>query len=453
MVGLHLEDLPSLSSLAAMKEPTLRGPDRLYLPARGPSGDILGVVAAEGVGLEVPGPLRHLLEGFAHQFGVALDMIRVRTRLHVSEATQNRTLEELHAKGIATLQVCTRCGCCYDHTAVVCLEEGGRLEVPRAMPYRFLGRYRLLRRIGLGGMGAVFSAEDESLGRRVAIKLIRPEFVSETSFRLRFEREAKAIARVVHPGVVTLYDSGSTEDGQLYLIMEHLAGLPVGMMLHQYGRANPVQVAQFLRQGARALQAAHEAGVIHRDLKPGNLFLVPQAEHGFQLKILDFGLAQSESFGATLTRTGAVIGTPQYMPSEQLLGGPIGPRTDLYAFAAVAYELLTRKPVVSEVEVGALLRGTLRVEAQPPSRYVPALPPEADSAFAAALALEPEDRPLNLLAWADDLALFLEGVAVPGGWPEVVPVGEETKPAGKVSPPQPPTLGEADPRDDATRAI
>jgi serine/threonine protein kinase len=305
----------------------------------------------------------------------------------------------------------------------------------------------------------VFSAEDETLARRVAIKLIRPEFVSETTFRLRFEREAKAIARVVHPGVVTLYDSGSTEDGQLYLIMEHLKGLPVSLMLHRYGRANPVQVAQFLRQGARALKAAHEAGVVHRDLKPGNIFLVPQPEQGFQLKILDFGLAQSESFGATLTRTGAVIGTPQYMASEQLLGGQTGPRTDLYAFAAVAYEILTRKPLVAESEVAALLRGTLRVEPWPASRYVPALPPEVDASFATALAWEAEDRPADLLTWADGLALILDSVEVPGGWPEVVPVGGEEsaafgeEPRRAVPKALPPTIDQGEPRDEATREL
>lgn len=419
--GSNLEDLPPLSRLLQMKTPTLAEDGRLFLPARGPSGEILGLAVAKGGGLEGPSPLRHLLEGFAHQFGVALDMLRVRTRLHATQATQAQTLEEYHAKGIATLQVCPRCGRCYDQTAQTCARDGLALEVPRAMPYRFLGRYRFLRRIGLGGMGAVYSAEDETLARKVAIKLIRPEYVSETAFRLRFEREAQAIAKVQHPGVVTLHDSGSTPDGQLYLIMEHLKGLPVAAMLRQYGKATPAQAGRFLRQGARALQAAHEAGVVHRDLKPANLVLVPQDEEGFQLKILDFGLAQSESFGGSLTRSGAALGTPQYMAPEQILGHATGPKTDLYALAAVVYEVLTRRPVVAEQQISAFLRGTLRVEVPPPSSLVPALPAAVDAAFAAALAWAPEDRPADLVPWADALATLLESVSVPGGWPEVVP--------------------------------
>lgn len=419
--GASMAGLPSLDSLAKVTDSAVAADGRLLLPARGPSGETVGVVVAGG-GLAAEGPAQRLLEGFAHQFGAALEMLRVRSRLQEVEASQARTLQEFHARGIPTLQVCTRCGLCTDHLATRCPADGGRLEVPRALPFRFQGRYRFVRRLGVGGMGAVFEAEDEKLSRRVAIKLIRPELAGETAYRLRFEREAQAIARVEHAGVLTLYDSGATGDGQLYLITEFLRGMDVATALRSFGRARPSQAATFLRQGSQALQAAHDAGVVHRDLKPLNVFLVPHPEHGFQVKILDFGLAKAEGFDVQLTGTGLVLGTPAYMAPEQLRRGQADARTDLYAFAAVAYEVLTRKPLVPPERVQDLMRGAWRLEVRPPGSLVPGLPPEVDALFARALAEDPDARPARVAVWGEEAARLLEGVEAHGGWPDVMPL-------------------------------
>lgn len=436
--GSKPDRLPSLDSLAEAKVAGFTPDGRFILPARGPSGESLGAVVVEGGSVSGNIPVQQLLEGFAHQFGAALDMIRVRTRLHAVEATQARTLQEFHAKGIPTLQVCPRCGACCDHTHLRCPVDGSRLEIPRALPYRFLGRYRFLRRVGTGGMGSVYEAEDEKLARKVAIKLIRPELVNETAYRLRFEREAQAIAKVEHPGVVTLYDSGSTGDGQLYLIMEHLRGMDVAMALRAFGRAHPAQAARFIRQGSQALQAAHDAAVIHRDLKPQNIFLVPHGTEGFQVKILDFGLAKSMDLDIQLTATGMLLGTPAYMAPEQVRRGQADARTDLYAFAAVAYEVLTRRPLVPPERVTDFLRGAWNLDPPPPSSLVPSLGPEVDVLFAQALAADPERRPVQAAAWGEALARCLEQVGGHGGWPEVMPLAAPAGPFHEAEP-DPPT--------------
>jgi tRNA A-37 threonylcarbamoyl transferase component Bud32 len=450
--GSKPERLPSLGSLAEVKVAAFAPDGRFILPARGPSGEALGAVVAEGGSISGNVPVQQLLEGFAHQFGAALDMIRVRARLHAVEATQARTLQEFHARGIPTLQVCTRCGACCDHTHLRCPADGARLEIPRALPYRFLGRYRFLRRLGTGGMGSVFEAEDEKLARRVAIKLIRPELVNETAYRLRFEREAQAIAKVEHPGVVTLYDSGSTGDGQLYLIMEHLRGMDVAAALRAFGRAHPVQAARFIRQGTQALQAAHEAAVIHRDLKPQNIFLVPHATEGFQVKILDFGLAKSTDADVQLTGTGMLLGTPAYMAPEQVRRGQADARTDLYAFAAVAYEVLTRRPLVPAERVSDFLRGAWNPAPPPPSTLVPVLGREVDALFAQALATDPDHRPGNAAAWGEALARGLEAAQGPGGWPEVMPLAAPSGPFRELEPDPPTRASEEEERGGTARA-
>src|SRR5262249_29625935 len=157
--------------------------------------------------------------------------------------------------------------------------------------------------------------------REVALKIIKAALLSDSAMRFRLEREAQSIAHIRHQGVVALFDSGELDDGSAFLVMELLAGQDLASLLAEYGRGRPSQVATLVRQAGTALAAAHGAGVIHRDIKPENLFLVPSGA-GFQVKILDFGIARSTKVDNRVTMTGVVLGTPSYMSPEQVRGQP-----------------------------------------------------------------------------------------------------------------------------------
>jgi serine/threonine protein kinase len=263
----------------------------------------------------------------------------------------------------------------------------------------------------------VFEAHDERLRRDVALKVIRAEMLGDAEARFRLEREAQTLARIRHPGVIDLFDSGELEDGSAFLVMELLAGRDLAGVLTRHGAGTPAQVAVLLRQAAAALAAAHRAGVVHRDVKPANIFLMPD-QRAFRAKLLDFGLAKSTRLEAKLTRTGNFVGTPAYMSPEQVEGTEIDARADLYSLAAVAYEALTGQRVVSGTEVARMLVDVLYSTPPLASSHVPGLPAAADAAFEAALAKRPAERPAEIEAWAAALAALLETVAgsVPG-WP------------------------------------
>jgi len=363
---------------------------------------------------------RRLLEGYAHQLGGALEMRRMRRQLAAAEAARTAVRSDMERRGIVTLRVCPRCQRCYGSNATTCEADGRPLEAPRLLPHRLLDRYRLDRVLGEGGMGTVFLARDERLDREVAIKVIRPERFDDPASRVRFEREAHTIARISHPGVVALHDSGTLPDGSAFLVMERLHGLDLGAVLDRYGRGAPRQIARLARQGGAALAAAHRAGVVHRDVKPENVVLTP-APGGFLVKVVDFGLAKEMSVKDGLTRTGMVVGTPWYMAPEQLEGATVSGRSDLYSFAMILYEALTGSRPAESASLGEVLDHVLRTSPPPPSSRRPDLPPEVDRLFAEAFRKDPAARPENVEAWAGALADALEKATGPDrGWPEPI---------------------------------
>src|SRR5262249_43991286 len=156
----------------------------------------------------------------------------------------------------------------------------------------------------------------------------------------RLEREAKAVARINHPGVIAIYDTGDLDDGSAFLVMELLEGCDLGRIIKQFGRGKPAQVASLLRQTGSAIAAAHRAGIIHRDLKPQNVFLV-NTPAGFSAKVLDFGIAKTTNVETGVTRTGMIVGTPAYMSPEQIQGPSVDARSDLYSLASLSFEALS----------------------------------------------------------------------------------------------------------------
>ncbi len=273
------------------------------------------------------------------------------------------------------------------------------------------GRFRLEERIGVGGMGAVYRARQLNVDRDVAIKLLHPMAADDPEHVRRFENEARIIAQLRDPHTLKLIDFGRMEDGQLYIVMEHLAGRSLKQFLKEEGPLEASVALGLLRQICDALAEAHAAGVVHRDLKPGNLF-VERVGHRDVLKVLDFGIARWSRAGGDAT-TGPIHGTPEYMSPEQARGEKVDGRSDLYSLGVVAYECLAGAPVFeSETAMGLLLK---HLQDPPPPFDVRQPPVEVDLEVEALvmrlLEKSPEHRPADALELATEIDRLLAGGA------------------------------------------
>jgi serine/threonine protein kinase len=303
-------------------------------------------------------------------------------------------------------------------------------------------RYELVRLLGQGGMGQVFLARDEKLQRDVAIKVLLSEGMLDPEVRSQLAREARVVARIDHPGVVEVYDLGELEDGSAFIVMEFLTGRSLADQIATHGPGTPRQVATLLRQTAAALTAAHRMGVVHRDLKPQNVFLLSAGE-GFAAKLVDFGVARVKGADATTgSRGGGMFGTPAYMAPEQIRGVDADARSDLYTLALVVFEALTGERIVRQ---GASIAATLLAVLNDPPPVVSARVPGAsravDEAFSVALSKDPERRPADLEGWAEDLAGLLAQVPASGsGWPEPITTEQPTPTSFRQIPESPSVL-------------
>jgi len=222
-----------------------------------------------------------------------------------------------------------------------------------------IDRYRLVEMLGRGGMSTVFRGEHTLLGKQVAIKLLDAEYSRDPRVVTRFVDEARAAARVRHPGVVDIHDFGRHDDGRAFLVMELLEGESLAHRLQRDATLPERLTVEVLRQAARALAATHAAGVIHRDLKPANLFLVRSAAQpwGVLVKVLDFGVCRlSEEQRARVTMSGAIVGTPAYMAPEQCRDARnVDPRADVYALGCIAFEMSAGRPPFLDKGFGNLM--------------------------------------------------------------------------------------------------
>jgi serine/threonine protein kinase len=273
------------------------------------------------------------------------------------------------------------------------------------------GRYRLEGRLGVGGMSTVYIAFDQRLERSVAIKLLAEHLADDPAFVSRFRREALAAARLVHPNIVQVFDFGFDESQhQHFIVMEHVPGYSCAELLRDRGHLDVDQAVEIVSQACRGLDYAHRNGVVHRDVKPGNL-LVSESE---VVKLADFGIARATD-QSSITQVGSVLGTAAYLAPEQARGEEAGPRADLYSLGVVAYQLLSgRLPY----EANSLSELTLKQQREMPSpvhELNPAVPVALSRAVALALALDQHQRPANAVALADALRGGLHGIDPGGG--------------------------------------
>jgi serine/threonine protein kinase/tetratricopeptide (TPR) repeat protein len=273
-----------------------------------------------------------------------------------------------------------------------------------------VSHYRILDKLGEGGMGVVYSAEDTHLGRHVAIKFLSAATADAHHFKARFLREARAASQLSHPHIATVYDYGETAEGSPFIVMEEVKGKPLDKLLRE-GELTLARAIEIVEDVASALGEAHAHGIVHRDIKPSNVFI---NERG-QVKVLDFGLAKllneahpqtnpdAQTLLATHTRSDIVVGTPLYLSPEQATSAPVDGRSDLFALGALLYECITGRPAFSGssvIEIGAQI---LHVDPPPPSTINPRIPPELDRITIKALAKKPEARYQSAAELIDDL--------------------------------------------------
>lgn len=264
-------------------------------------------------------------------------------------------------------------------------------------------RYKVRGFIGKGGLARVYLAEDEQTGLPVAVKVLERSHAADAQLRERFIREAEAAALIGHPNIVTIHEAGvREEDGVPYLVMEFLFGEPVGDYLRREGTC-PLEITlPAMRQAASALAAAHQKGIIHRDVKPDNLFFIGEPGDPYELKVLDFGLSKLQT--SDLTAAGIVLGTPSFMAPEQVLDEQVDARTDIYGLGMVLYRMVAGRPPFDPADDIEAIAHQVWTSPPPPSRFNAQLDRRVEAIILTAIRKRPSHRYPSMAVFFDDLA-------------------------------------------------
>jgi serine/threonine-protein kinase len=295
------------------------------------------------------------------------------------------------------------------------------------------GRYRVIRLLGEGGMGAVYEAEHMEIGRRVAIKIMHAAYSSHPETMARFRQEARAATQIGHPNIVEVTDSGATAAGRLFFVMELLSGVDLAQVMAETRIVPARRALRITLQICKALHAAHEEGIVHRDLKPENVFLIEREGKGDFVKILDFGIAKNVGLerrgdSQRLTHPGMAMGTPEYMAPEQAAGEDIDRRIDVYATGAMLYEMLTGHLPHEGENLMQVLSRKASQPVTPPTRYRPTMPKGLETVIFRAIAFERDERHATMEELGAELLPFTAAGAT--RWAEQTPSGSPVAPDG-----------------------
>jgi serine/threonine-protein kinase len=318
------------------------------------------------------------------------------------------------------LKICPHCGAEYELDQRFCPKDGTTLrlqnETGDLIGAIVADRYHVLRKLGQGGMGQVYLVEHVKMGRQSALKVMNPAMVKDADAISRFNREAANASRINHPHVANVYDFGETPDGIIYLAMEFVDGPPLTKLIQDEGPLPPARAATIIRQAADALAVAHDMGIVHRDLKPDNIMIAKSRDGSDVVKVVDFGIAKAaDNVAQKVTKTGLVVGTPEYMSPEQLAGDKLDGRSDIYSLALVAFNMLTGKlPFPAEtVQESMIMRLTESPRKLADMRPDVAWSTEVQDCLDKALMRDVSSRYHNATEFGRALSQALEGMASP----------------------------------------
>ena len=308
------------------------------------------------------------------------------------------------------MRYCQVCHRCFGDGVEYCLFDQTYTFLVEQLPVVIDGKYRLEQLIAHGGMGSVYRAIHQQLERQVAIKILRAEFLADRVIAERFNREARAVAKLKHPNIVAIYDFGSMPNGGAYLVMELIEGwsLREEMRTHSagHGQMRPERAVATLTQVCAGIEAAHRHGIIHRDLKPDNVMIEATAESAERVLVLDFGIAKLKDRDQAmqgLTDENTVIGTPNYISPEQCTGQTVDARSDIYSLGVILYEMLTGRTPFASQDTSAVLLRHLQEPPAPPSRFRAGLSRELEQVVLRALAKNPSHRFSSAAQFAEHL--------------------------------------------------
>jgi hypothetical protein len=358
---------------------------------------------------------RRLLEGIAAQIGLVYENQRLQERVRLDADVRRDVLARLEERSVSLLKECPMCGACYDSTTDRCKEDGAELMMTLPVERTLDGKYRLERALGRGGFGVVYEASDLRLQRRVAAKVMMGSSFGDVTALRRFEREARAAARIDHRHITRVHDYGAIGSGGAYLIMELVAGRTWREELKRSGVIAPARAAEWFRQLLEGLQFAHQTGVVHRDLKPENVMILETAGGADELKIMDFGLAKVLGGGTgvseSLTEAGMVMGTFGYIAPEVFTGGPVDERADIFAIGVMAVETVVGARPFGGQTPHEIITSLLNSEYHLPGSSIEIR--ALDAVLQRCLAKDPRDRYSSATEVATELVPILARCA---GW-------------------------------------
>jgi len=313
--------------------------------------------------------------------------------------------------------ICPRCSEAYDDDVDFCAKDGSRL-IRGGQSTDLIGsviaeRYRIVSKLGEGGMGQVYLAEHVRMKRKSAVKIMRPSLVHEVEALQRFTREAENASQLSHPNIAAIFDFGESAEGVVYLAMEYIDGETLSAVMVSDTLLHPQEVADIIGQAADGLQAAHDMNMLHRDIKPDNIMLGKRADGTYFVKLVDFGIARTIGGGdQKVTRTGYAVGTPEYMSPEQLAGDLLDARSDLYSLALVAFVALTGKQAfpADSTKEALILRLTSRPQSLQQAREGVEWPESLQEVFNRALSPEPSDRFESAADFAEALSVTINSM-------------------------------------------